>query len=77
LFQASIRLQLRSIELAEAANFEAIAIPGDHLTRDSQGFALRRQPLDQALPRLARCGPFQRYVPEQYQHCYRRPTCVQ
>jgi len=71
LFQASILLQLRSIELVDAANPQAIAIPGEHhLTQDSQGFALRRQPLDETLPRLARSGPFLRYVPEQYQHCY-------
>lgn len=71
LFQASIRMQLRSIELADAANPDAIAIPGEiHLAQDSQGFALRRQPLDETLPRLARSGPFLRYVPQQYQHCY-------
>lgn len=71
LFQASIYLQLRSIGLAEAGNPEAIAIPGeDQLVPGSQGFALRRLPVDEALPRLARSGPFLRYVPLQYQHCY-------
>jgi CelD/BcsL family acetyltransferase involved in cellulose biosynthesis len=71
LFQASIRLQPRSIGLAEAGNPEAIAIPGeDQLVPGSQGFALRRLPVDEALPRLARFGPFLRYVPLQYQHCY-------
>lgn len=71
LFQTSIPLQLRSIELGEAGNPEAIAIPGeDQLAPGSQGFALRRLPVDEALPRLARCGPFLRYVPLQYQHCY-------
>lgn len=71
LSQASIRMQQRSIGLAEAENPEAIAIPGkDQLAPGSQGFALRRQPIDEALPRLARTGPFLRYVPLQYQHCY-------
>lgn len=71
LFQASIRLQQRSIELAEADRPEAIAIPGeDHLATGSQGFALRRQPVNGELTRLARSGPFLRYVPQQYQHCY-------
>lgn len=71
LFQASIRLQQRSLELAEAADPEAIAIPGENqLGPGSQGFALRRQPVDEALPRLVRSGAFLRYVPQQYQHCY-------
>jgi len=71
LFQTSIPLQLRSIGLAEAGSPEAIAIPGeDQLAPGSQGFALRRMPVDEALPRLARSGPFLRYVPLQYQHCY-------
>lgn len=71
LFQASIRLQPRSIGLAEAGDPEAIAIPGeDQLLPGSQGFALRRLPVDETLPRLARSGPFLRYVPLHYQHCY-------
>lgn len=71
LFQASLPLQLRSIELAEAGKPEAVAIPGeDNLAPGSQGFALRRLPVEGALPRLARSGPFLRYVPLQYQHCY-------
>jgi len=71
LFQASIRMQLRSVELTEADDPAHIAIPGeDHLIQGSQGFALRRQPLEGVLPRLARSGPFLRYVPQQYQHCY-------
>jgi CelD/BcsL family acetyltransferase involved in cellulose biosynthesis len=71
LFHASIRLQPRSIGLAEAGNAEAVALPGeDQLLPGSQGFALRRLPVDEALPRLARSGPFLRYVPLQYQHCY-------
>lgn len=71
LFQASIRLQPRSIGLAEAGNPEAIVLPGeDQLLPGSQGFALRRLPVNEALPRLARSGPFLRYVPLQYQHCY-------
>lgn len=71
LFQASIRLQLRSIGLAEAANPDAVAIHGEEqLAPGSQGFALRRLPVGEALPRLARSGPFLRYVPLQYQHCY-------
>ena len=71
LFQASIRLQPRSIGLAEAGNPEAIALPGeDQLVPGSQGFALRRLPVGDTLPRLARSGPFLRYVPLQYQHCY-------
>ena len=70
-FQVSILLQVRSIGLAEADNPEAIAFPGeDQLAPRSQGFALRRLPVDEALPRLARSGPFLRYVPLQYQHCY-------
>jgi CelD/BcsL family acetyltransferase involved in cellulose biosynthesis len=71
LSQASIRLQQRSIGLAEAGNAAPIAIPGeDQLVPGSQGFALRRLPVDEALPRLARSGSFLRYVPLQYQHCY-------
>ena len=71
LFRASIRLQLHSIGLAETGNADGIAIPGeDHLLQGSQGFALRRLPVDKTLPRLARSGPFLRYVPLQYQHCY-------
>ncbi|MBQ5943065.1 MULTISPECIES: GNAT family N-acetyltransferase, partial [unclassified Massilia] len=71
LFQASIRLQLRSIGLAEAGHPGAAAVQGeDQLAPGSQGFALRRLPVDEALPRLARSGPFLRYVPLQYQHCY-------
>lgn len=71
LFQASIRLQQRSIELVEAEHPDAIAVPGaELLAAQSQGFALRRQPVDEVLPRLARSGPFLRYVPQQYQHCY-------
>jgi len=71
LFQTSIRLQLRSIELGEADNPEAIAIPREeHLAPGSHGFAMRRQPVDGALPRLSRAGPFLRYAPLQYQHCY-------
>lgn len=71
LYQASIRMQQRSIELAEAENPDVIAFPGkDQLAPGSQGFALRRQPVGEALPRLARTGPFLRYVPLQYQHCY-------
>ncbi|MFC5552223.1 GNAT family N-acetyltransferase [Massilia aerilata] len=71
LSEASIRMQQRSIGLAEAEDPEAIAIPGkDQLAPGSQGFALRRQPIKEALPRLARTGPFLRYVPLQYQHCY-------
>jgi CelD/BcsL family acetyltransferase involved in cellulose biosynthesis len=64
-------MQLRSIGLAEAGNPESIAIPGeDQLAPGSQGFALRRLPVDEALPRLTRSGPFLRYIPLQYQHCY-------
>ena len=71
LFQASIRLQLRSIGLAESGHPGAAAVQGeDQLAPGSQGFALRRLPVDEALPRLARSGPFLRYVPLQYQHCY-------
>jgi len=71
LFQASIRLQLRTVELTEAGDPEAIVPPGeDQLVAGSHGFALRRLPVDEALPRLARSGPFLRYVPSQYQHCY-------
>lgn len=71
LFQASIRLQPRSIGLVEAGQPEGIAIPGeDQLVPGSQGFALRRLPVDEALPRLGRSGPFLRYVPLQYPHCY-------
>jgi CelD/BcsL family acetyltransferase involved in cellulose biosynthesis len=71
LFQAPIRLQLRSVGLAEAENPEATAIPGeDQLLAGSQGFALRRLPVAEAMPRLVRSGPFLRYVPLQYQHCY-------
>lgn len=71
LLQASIPMQLRSIGLAEAGNPAAIAIPGkDQLAPGSQGFAMRRMPVDEALPRLARSGPFLRYVPLQYPHCY-------
>jgi CelD/BcsL family acetyltransferase involved in cellulose biosynthesis len=71
LFQAAIHLQLRSIGLVEAGSPEAKVIPGeDQLVPGSQGFALRRLPVDEALPRLARFGPFLRYVPLQYQHCY-------
>ncbi|KQQ87011.1 GNAT family N-acetyltransferase [Massilia sp. Leaf139] len=71
LFQTSIRLQPCSIGLAEAGNPAAIAIPGeDQLAPGSQGFALRRLPVDETLPRLARSGPFLRYVPLHYQHCY-------
>lgn len=71
LFQTSIPLQFRSIGLAEAGSPESIKIPGeDQLTPGSQGFALRRLPVDEALPRLGRSGPFLRYVPLQYQHCY-------
>lgn len=71
LLKASIRLQLRSIGLVEAGNPEAVAIPGeDQLAQGSQGFALRRFPVEEALPRLTRSGPFLRYVPLQYSHCY-------
>lgn len=71
LFQTSIPLQLRSIELGDADNPEAIAIPREEqLAPGSHGFALRRQPVDGALPRLSRSGPFLRYAPLQYQHCY-------
>lgn len=71
LFQVSIRLQMRSIGLAEADTPEATAIPGeDRLQAGIEGFALRRQPVGETLPRLARSGPFLRYVPLQYQHCY-------
>lgn len=64
LFQGSIRLQMRSVGLAEADNPAATAIPGkDQLMAGSQGFTLRRQPVGEALPRLARSGPFLRYVP--------------
>lgn len=71
LLKASIRLQLRSIGLADAGNPAAVAIPGeDQLVQGSQGFALRRFPVEEALPRLARSGPFLRYVPLQYAHCY-------
>ena len=71
LFRVSISLQRRSIGLAEAEDPAAIAIPGqDQLVPGSQGFALQRLPINEALPRLARSGPFLRYVPLQYQHCY-------
>lgn len=71
LCQMSIRMQRRSIGLAEAGNPEAIAIPGeDQLMPGSQGFALRRLPIDETLPRITRSGSFLRYVPLQYQHCY-------
>lgn len=71
LFQASIPLQLHSIKLADAENPQALFLPGeDQLVPGSQGFALRRLPVVETLPRLARCGPFLRYVPLQYQHCY-------
>lgn len=71
LFQVSIHLQQRSIGLAEAENPDTIAFPGENqLVPRSQGFAMRRLPVDEALPRLARSGPFLRYVPLQYQHCY-------
>ncbi len=71
LFQVSIRLQLRSIGLAEGGNPAAQTTHGeDQLVPGSQGFALRGLPLEEALPRLARAGPFLRYIPLQYQHCY-------
>jgi len=71
LLQASIRMQFCSIGLADAGNPEAVSIPGKaDLMPGSQGFALRRLPVDEALPRLGRFGEFLRYVPLQYQHCY-------